>query len=78
MGEEKTLTAPYNAVQKLQGSDERYVFLAENGKAKRVVVRFGQRFDDNVEIIADEIAEGKDLIIQGVAKLHDGTPITIK
>ena len=78
MGEEKTLTAPYNAVQKLQGSDERYVFLAENGKAKRVVVRFGQRFDDNVEIIADEITEGKDLIIQGVAKLHDGTPITIK
>jgi multidrug efflux pump subunit AcrA (membrane-fusion protein) len=78
MGEEKTLTAPYNAVQKLQGSDERYVFLAENGKAKRVVVKFGQRFDDNVEIIADEIAEGKDLIIQGVAKLHDGTPITIK
>jgi hypothetical protein len=31
-----------------------------------------------VEIIADEITEGKDLIIQGVAKLHDGTPITIK
>ena len=78
MGEEKTLTAPYNAVQKLQGSDERYVFLAENGKAKRVVVKFGQRFDDNVEIVADEITEGKDLIIQGVAKLHDGTPITIK
>ena len=78
MGEEKTLTAPYNAVQKLQGSDERFVFLAENGKAKRVVVRFGQRFDDNVEIVADEITEGKDLIIQGVAKLHDGTPITIK
>ena len=78
MGEEKTLTAPYNAVQKLQGSDERFVFLAENGKAKRVVVTFGQRFDDNVEIIADEITEGKDLIIQGVAKLHDGTPITIK
>ena len=78
MGEEKTLTAPYNAVQKLQGSDERFVFLAENGKAKRVVVKFGQRFDDNVEIIADEITEGKDLIIQGVAKLHDGTAITIK
>ena len=78
MGNEKTLLAPYNAVQKLQGSDERYVFLADGTKAKRVVVKLGQRFDDNVEIIADEIAEGKDLIIQGVAKLHDGTPITIK
>jgi len=78
MGKENTLVAPYNAVQKLQGSDERYVFLAENGKAKRVVVKFGQRFDDNVEIIADEIKEGVDLITQGVAKLHDGTPIQIK
>lgn len=78
MGKEQTLVAPYNAVQKLQGSDERYVFLAENGKAKRVVVKFGQRFDDNVEILADEIKEGVDLITQGVAKLHDGTPIQIK
>ena len=78
MGKEQTLVAPYNAVQKLQGSDERYVFLAENGKAKRVVVKFGQRFDDNVEILADEIKEGVDLRTQGVAKLHDGTPIQIK
>ncbi len=78
MGKEQTLVAPYNAVQKLQGSDERYVFLAENGKAKRVVVKFGQRFDDNVEILADEIKEGVELITQGVAKLHDGTPIQIK
>ena len=78
MGKENTLVAPYNAVQKLQGSDERYVFLNNNGKAQRVVVKLGQRFDDNVEILADEITEGKELITQGVAKLHDGTPITIK
>jgi len=78
MGNERTLVAPYNAVQKLQGSDERFVFLADGNKAKRVVVKLGQRFDDNVEIIADEIKDGVDLIVQGVAKLHDKTPITIK
>lgn len=78
MGNELAMIAPYNAVQKLQGSDERFVFLADGNKAKRVVVKLGQRFDDNVEIIADEITEGKKLIVQGVAKLHDGTPITIK
>lgn len=78
LGNEKAIVAPYNAVQKLQGSDERYVFLNDNGKAKRVVVKLGQRFDDNVEILADEITEGKQLVIQGVAKLHDGTPITVK
>ena len=78
MGNEKTLVAPYNAVQKLQGSDERFVFLADGDKAKRVVVKLGQRFDDNVEILADEIKEGVVLIVQGVAKLHDKTPITIK
>ena len=78
MGNELAMIAPYNAVQKLQGSDERFVFLADGNKAKRVVVKLGQRFDDNVEIIADEITEGKKLIVQGVAKLHDGTAITIK
>lgn len=78
MGNEKAMVAPYNAVQKLQGSDERFVFLADGNKAKRVVVKLGQRFDDNVEILADEITEGKQLIVQGVAKLHDGTAITIK
>ena len=78
MGNELAMIAPYNAVQKLQGSDERFVFLADGNKAKRVVVKLGQRFDDNVEIIADEITEGKKLIVQGVAKLHDGTAIAIK
>jgi len=78
MGQEKTIVVPYNSVQKVQGSDERYVFLAEDGRAHRVVVKFGQRFDDNIEIIADEITEGKTMIIQGVEKLHDKTPITIK
>ncbi|MCR5454645.1 MAG: efflux RND transporter periplasmic adaptor subunit [Bacteroidales bacterium] len=78
MGEDQTLIAPYNAVQKLQGSNERFVFLADNGKAQRIVVTLGQRFDDNVEIIADEIHEGQKLIVQGVAKLHDQTPIIIK
>ena len=78
MGQEKTIVVPYNSVQKVQGSDERFVFLAQDGRAHRVVVKFGQRFDDNVEIIADEITEGKTMIVQGVEKLHDKTPITIK
>lgn len=79
MGVEQTLIAPYNAVQKLQGSDERYIFIAENGKAKRVVVLLGQRFDDNVEIIPSEnLQEGAMFIVQGVSKLHDQTPIIIK
>ncbi|MCQ2973438.1 MAG: efflux RND transporter periplasmic adaptor subunit [Bacteroidales bacterium] len=78
MGHDRAIIAPYGAVQKQQGAEERFVFLNENGKAKRVVVKFGQRFDDNIEIIAPEIVDGVEMVIQGGQKLHEGTPIVIK
>jgi len=78
MGVAEALVVPYNSVMKLQGSDERYVFLNENGTAHRVVVQFGQRFNDEVEIIANEIKPGVELITQGSARLHEGTQLDIK
>ncbi len=77
IGDDQTVVAPYNSVLKLQGSDERYVFINDNGYAKRVVVKFGQRFDDNIELVADDIKEGVELVIQGQSKLNQGTKLNI-
>ena len=78
MGNAEAIVAPYNSVMKLQGSDERYVFLNQNGTAHRVVVQFGQRFNDEIEIIADEIQPGVELVVQGGQRLHEGSQIEIK
>lgn len=68
---------PALAVLKLQGSNERYVFIEENGKALRRVVELGERFDDLVEIVANGIKPGDNLIIAGQSRLLDGMNITV-
>ncbi|KIO44411.1 MULTISPECIES: efflux RND transporter periplasmic adaptor subunit [Porphyromonadaceae] len=77
IGETETMVVPALAVLKLQGANNRYVFLNDNGKAKRVEVILGKRFDDQVELISDEIKEGDELITVGQARLVDGAPIQI-
>jgi RND family efflux transporter MFP subunit len=77
IGETSTLVVPAIAVLKLQGSNDRYVFLNNNGKAKRVNVMLGKRFEDQVEIISEDIKEGDELIVVGQGRLVEGTPISI-
>ena len=77
LGTEQVITAPYSTVLKLIGSNDRYVFINENGYAKRVSVEMGQRFGDDVEIIAPEIVEGVELVTQGEARLVDGVKLSV-
>lgn len=69
--------APYQAVLKLVGSNERYVFINKGGVAKRVTVDLGQRFDDMVELVSPELAEGDELVTLGQAKLVDGSKLNV-
>ena len=78
MGEIESLLVPYQAVLKLQGSNERYIFLNDNGIAKRVVVALGQRFDDRIEIISNEIKENDQIIIAGQSRLVAGDKLKIE
>ncbi len=77
LGEADVLIAPYAAVLKLIGSNERYIFVNENGKAKRISVKMGQRFDENVEIMGDDIEEGMQLIVSGQGRLIDGVAVKV-
>ncbi|MBP8627313.1 MAG: efflux RND transporter periplasmic adaptor subunit [Paludibacteraceae bacterium] len=68
---------PYQAVLKLQGSNERYVYVNKNGVAKRVKVQMGKRYDDKIEILSDELKEGDQLVVVGQARLVNGVQLTI-
>lgn len=71
------LVLPAVAVLKMQGSNIRYLFVDENGKAKRVEVELGKRFDDKVEVISGELKPGDKIVINGQARLLDGMEIQI-
>jgi len=77
LGKANALIIPYQAVEKLVGANDRYVFINDNGYAKRVSVELGQRFDQNIEIIAPEIVEGVAVVTTGQHKLVDGVKINI-
>lgn len=78
LGKENTIVVPYQSVEKLIGSNERFVFINDNGYAKRVSVKLGQRFDEQIEIIAPEIQAGVEYIYKGQSKLVDGVKIEVK
>ena len=74
----EAFVVPALAVLRMQGTNERYVFIEDNGRARRVVVEPGERFDDLIEIISDEISVGDNLIIAGQARLLDGVAVSVQ
>ena len=77
LGKANAIVAPYQAVEKLVGANDRYVFLNENGRAKRVPVTLGQRFDQDVELISPEIVAGVEMVTVGQHKLVDGVKLNV-
>ena len=77
VGETTSVVVPALAVLKLQGANNRYVFVEENGIAKRVDVQLGKRFEDQVELISNDIKAGTRLIVAGQAKLVDGAKVSV-
>ena len=77
LGKANVIVAPYQAVEKLVGANDRYVFLNENGRAKRVSVQLGQRFDQEIELISPEIVPGVEMVTVGQHKLVDGVKLNV-
>lgn len=76
-GETEALLLPALAVLKMQGSNERYLFVENNGVAKRISVTMGQRYNDNVEVISKDLKAGDKVIISGQARLLDGMKVSV-
>jgi membrane fusion protein (multidrug efflux system) len=77
LGEVETFVVPANTVLVQEGTNLRYVFVAENGSAKRIEVVIGKRFDDQLEIISETLKEGDKLINEGQSRLINGQKIDI-
>ncbi|MCQ2295582.1 MAG: efflux RND transporter periplasmic adaptor subunit [Bacteroidales bacterium] len=80
LGEMDAIVVPYQAVLKLTGSNDRYVFTNHDGAAHRVAVTLGQRYDDRIEVIPvipGELKEGDELVVTGQGRLVDGCQLEI-
>lgn len=77
LGEVETFVVPASVVLVQEGTNTRYVFLEKEGKAERVEVNLGKRFDDKLEIISNNIMEGDRIVSEGQAKLVNGDIIDI-
>ncbi|MBN1143753.1 MAG: efflux RND transporter periplasmic adaptor subunit [Bacteroidales bacterium] len=78
MGQIDALILPAIAVVKQEGTNDRYVFLANgDNTTRKIKVEIGQRFDDKLEIISEELKEGDQVIFAGQDKLMDKSLITI-
>ena len=77
LGRTEALVVPYQAVLRLIGSNNRYVFVDEGGVAKRVFVEIGERHDQTIEISSDSLRVGDRIVTTGQAKLVDGVKLNV-
>ena len=78
LGQAEAMVIPYQSVQKLTGSNERYIYVNDNGVARRVFVQLGERYDDRIEIISNEVNPGDEVVVTGAEKLVDGVKLKIE
>lgn len=67
---------PDIAVQKQQGTNDRFVFVIKDGVAERRVVQLGRRLDSKMEILKGVAAE-EVVAVAGVTRLVDQTEVEI-
>jgi RND family efflux transporter MFP subunit len=77
LGEVETFVVPANTVLVQEGTNIRYVFVERANVAERIEVTLGKRFDDQLEIISENLKEGDSLVTQGQSKLINGDRIEI-
>lgn len=77
LDKEQALLLPANAILKLQGSNDRYLFIEVNGVAKRIPVTIGKRINDLVEVNSSVLKAGDHLIVKGQGRLLDGMKVEV-
>jgi len=77
LGKTQAMVVAADAVMQQEGTNKRYVYIEKNGIAKRVDVTIGDRYDETIEIISNEISVGDNLIIVGQAVLNDNNKVKV-
>lgn len=77
LGDRQALLVPALAVQKQPGTNDRYIFIYEDGIAKRISVTIGERLDDRLELLTNGVKAGDMLIYAGHVNLMDGDRVEL-
>lgn len=79
IGQTEAIVIPSLAVLKVQGSNDRYLFVVRDNKAVRIGVKINRRFEDKVEVVAlnSTFGEGDKLVTTGQARLLDGLDVKV-
>ncbi len=77
MGTKSAIMVPDIAIQKQFGSAENYLFVIEDGVAKRRRVVVGRQAGDRVDIL-DGVNVGEEVVITAFSRISDGTEVEIK
>lgn len=73
---QKSVFIPMNAITKLPGTNELFVYVVENNMAKRIVVKQTETVND--EIAVTGIKPNQLVITEGKAKVRNGEKVNIK
>ncbi len=77
LGEVETFVAPASAVLTQEGTNVRYIFINDNGNARRIEVVPGKRFDDQLELVSTDISDGSMLVVDGQSRLTNGDKLDV-
>ncbi len=77
LGEIESFVVPASTVLVQEGTNTRFVFVDRGNTAERIEVGIGKRFDDQLEIISENLKEGDHLVTEGQARLINGDKIEI-
>lgn len=69
---ENAITVPVNSIQKSETAD--YVYIVENGKAKRANIRTGKVSEGKAEVLVG-LKAGDKVIVAGMQELNEGSPV---
>jgi RND family efflux transporter MFP subunit len=77
LGEVEAFVVPAGTVLMQEGTNIRFVFIEDQGVAKRIEVLIGKRFDDQLEIISETLKAGDNLVIEGQSRLLNNDKIEV-
>jgi multidrug efflux pump subunit AcrA (membrane-fusion protein) len=75
-GAMKRVVVPDVAVIKQVGTNDRYVFVHEDGMVSKVKVELGRQLGKNIEVLGG-LKEGEEVAIAGVTRLLDQSKVEV-
>jgi membrane fusion protein (multidrug efflux system) len=76
LSKRRALLVTRNALVRQEGTGSFYVYVVEDGKARRRNLELGSSFGENVEVVSG-LKAGDRVVTAGRYRLNDGSPVTV-